>query len=90
MPKGKKPARSLERGHAVRGIVERAKGMFKSDKPPLTAEQVRQVGEEAFAVEAAEGSNQALRHGAIDGLALGVGGDYIRVAALDGSLTVPD
>jgi bifunctional DNA-binding transcriptional regulator/antitoxin component of YhaV-PrlF toxin-antitoxin module len=41
--------------HLVRGesVVERTAGALKQDKPPLTAEELRRVAEEAIAEEAA-------------------------------------
>ncbi len=39
-----------------RSVVERTAGMLRSDRPPLTAEELREVGERAIAEDVAERS----------------------------------
>ena len=41
----------------AQSVVAKTKGMFKSDKKALTAEELRRVGEEAIAAEALERSH---------------------------------
>jgi AbrB family looped-hinge helix DNA binding protein len=36
----------------IKGVVERTAGAFKSHEPPLTAEELREVAEQAFTEEA--------------------------------------
>jgi bifunctional DNA-binding transcriptional regulator/antitoxin component of YhaV-PrlF toxin-antitoxin module len=60
LKRGDKVTFTLEDGKArlepTGSVVERTKGIFKSNLPPLTAEELRAEAEEAIAEEADRGS----------------------------------
>ena len=52
----------LENGHVrferAQSVVERTAGVFKTDRPPLTAEELREAAEVAWVEDAMERTNQ--------------------------------